>query len=218
MRHLSYANVIASVALFIALGGTSYAALKLPAASVGTRQLKRDAVTAAKVKNHSLVADDFKPGQLAGGAQGPEGPQGPAGARGAAGPRGLAGETGPAGETGEKGAAGETGPAGPPGAAATNLWAHVAAPAALVDKSSGVLGIDPGAPNNGLVDVIFNRDVSHCALVTSLQAVNDWPGGQVSAYPATFFGGNANSVRVVARTATGAQTTADLPFYLAVFC
>jgi len=215
MRHLSYANVIASAALFVALGGTSYAALKLPAASVGPLQLKRDAVSSAKVKNHSLVADDFKPGQLAAGAQGPEGPQGPAGARGAAGPRGLAGETGPAGETGETGATGETGPAG---AAATNLWAHVAAPAALVDKSGGVLGIEPGSPNNGLVDVIFNRDVSHCALVSSLQAVNDWPGGQVSAYPATFFGGNANSVRVVARTATGAQTSADLPFYLAVFC
>jgi hypothetical protein len=94
----------------------------------------------------------------------------------------------------------------------------VAAPATLVDSSSGVLGIEPWTPNNGLVDVIFNRDVSHCALIATLQAVNDWPGGQVSAYPATFFGGNANFVRVVARTAAGAQATADLPFYLAVFC
>jgi len=43
-------NLIALIALFIALGGTSYAAIKLPASSVGTKQLKSHAVTAAKLK------------------------------------------------------------------------------------------------------------------------------------------------------------------------
>jgi hypothetical protein len=33
---LTYANVLASLALFVALGGSSYAALQLPKASVGT--------------------------------------------------------------------------------------------------------------------------------------------------------------------------------------
>jgi hypothetical protein len=32
---LTYANVIASIALFMAMGGTGYAALTLPKASVG---------------------------------------------------------------------------------------------------------------------------------------------------------------------------------------
>jgi hypothetical protein len=42
-------NLVAYLALFVALGGTSYAALSLPAGSVGTRQLKHDAVTPAKL-------------------------------------------------------------------------------------------------------------------------------------------------------------------------
>lgn len=79
-----YANVTATMALIVALGGTSYAAITLPANSVGSRQLKNDAVTSAKlranavtskaVSNGSLRAQDFKAGQL------PAGPAGPAGA------------------------------------------------------------------------------------------------------------------------------------------
>jgi hypothetical protein len=77
---------LALIALFVALGGTSYAAARLPPASVGTAQLKPNAVTSAKVKNHSLLAKDFKRGQL---RRGPAGLRGPAGARGPAGPRGT---------------------------------------------------------------------------------------------------------------------------------
>ena len=55
----SPALVIASVALFIALGGTGYAVTRLPANSVTTRQ----------VVNHSLLAVDFKRGQIPAGPQ-----------------------------------------------------------------------------------------------------------------------------------------------------
>ena len=82
---LSYANVVASLALFLALGGAAYAATQLPKASVGTRQLKKGAVTAAKVRSGSLLASDFKAGQLPSGPQGARGPVGPAGPAGAAG-------------------------------------------------------------------------------------------------------------------------------------
>ena len=41
------------VALTVALGGTSYAAIKLPANSVGTKQIKTAAVTGEKVKDNS---------------------------------------------------------------------------------------------------------------------------------------------------------------------
>ena len=44
---LSYANVVATLALFVALGGASYAAIVLPANSVGTKQLRPGAVTRA---------------------------------------------------------------------------------------------------------------------------------------------------------------------------
>jgi hypothetical protein len=76
---------LAFLALFIALSGTAYAAT-LPRNSVGTAQLKRNAVTSKKVKDRSLLAKDFKRGQLpagARGAQGPQGIQGPQGAPGA---------------------------------------------------------------------------------------------------------------------------------------
>ena len=56
--------VIACIALRVALGGTSVAAIQaLPKNSVGTKQLKKNAVVSAKVKNRSLLAVDFKAGQ-----------------------------------------------------------------------------------------------------------------------------------------------------------
>jgi hypothetical protein len=42
---LSYANVVATVALFVSLGGASYAAVVLPPHSVGAKQLRDGAVT-----------------------------------------------------------------------------------------------------------------------------------------------------------------------------
>jgi hypothetical protein len=51
---LTYANVVATLALFIALGGASYAAVKLPKNSVGTRQIKNNAITGAKIKNGAI--------------------------------------------------------------------------------------------------------------------------------------------------------------------
>jgi len=48
--------VISLIALFVALGGTTYAATNLPANSVGTTQLKNNAVTAPKIKNGAVTA------------------------------------------------------------------------------------------------------------------------------------------------------------------
>ena len=84
----SPAMVVACIALAVALGGTSYAAVNLAPGSVGNKQLKRNAVTSLKVKNRSLLAHDFKAGQLPRGARGlkgDKGDKGDAGAPGAAG-------------------------------------------------------------------------------------------------------------------------------------
>jgi hypothetical protein len=48
-ERLSYANVVATLALFVALGGASYAAVALPRNSVGTPQLRTHSVTPAKL-------------------------------------------------------------------------------------------------------------------------------------------------------------------------
>ena len=52
---LSYANVVATLALFVALGGASYAAIQLPKNSVGAKQIKRNAVSSAKIKNRAVT-------------------------------------------------------------------------------------------------------------------------------------------------------------------
>ncbi len=57
LRHcVSYANVVATLALFTALGGVSYAAMTLPAGGVGTRQLKNHAVTLIKISGGARAA------------------------------------------------------------------------------------------------------------------------------------------------------------------
>jgi hypothetical protein len=93
MKRPSPAMVVACLALIVALGGTSYAAVQLTANSVGTQQLKpgavrtsdihRGAVTSLKVRDFSLLRRDFKRGQL------PRGPRGATGATGAAGASAL---------------------------------------------------------------------------------------------------------------------------------
>jgi hypothetical protein len=87
---LSYANVMATIAVFVALGGGAYAAFTLPANSVGSRQLKNSAVTPKKVARATIKL--FK-GQT--GAPGPKGDQGAQGPQGVQGVQGIQGPIGP---------------------------------------------------------------------------------------------------------------------------
>lgn len=129
--HLNYANVMATVAVFVALGGGAYAA-----ATIGARDIRSDAVRSrhiasqavqtsdiarravtgsrlargsvgtGKVRNRSLRARDFRAGEL------PVGPKGETGPRG---PTGVPGRDGRDGRDGLSGAPGAPGPEGPPG-------------------------------------------------------------------------------------------------------
>jgi len=101
-RPPSPALVVACLALAVSLTGGAYAvSTALPRNSVGTAQLKANAVNSAKVQNRSLRASDFAIGQI------PKGPQGPAGAAGPQGPPGMSGvqqisSTGPSNSAGPK--------------------------------------------------------------------------------------------------------------------
>ena len=79
---LTYANVIATLALFIALGGTSYAALKLPRNSVGPTQIKTGAVSSSELRDRSIRLQDINKSARASlrGQIGPQGAPGTAGA------------------------------------------------------------------------------------------------------------------------------------------
>jgi hypothetical protein len=91
-RQFTYANVVATIALFVALGGGAYAATQLKKDSVGTRELKNGAVTAAKLAATAQAA-------LRGGA----GPRGEGGPKGEAGAPGATGVEGPPGHEGQSG-------------------------------------------------------------------------------------------------------------------
>ena len=92
----SPAMLVALLAVFIALGGTSYSAITVSRNSVRSKHIvngqvkrpdiSRSAVTSRKVKDSSLLAKDFEPGQL---PTAPPGPAGPAGPSGPSGPSGL---------------------------------------------------------------------------------------------------------------------------------
>jgi hypothetical protein len=72
--HLSYANAVSTIALFLALGGaTALAAGQLPGKSVGAKQLRPGAVTAAKIRKEAVTSPKIEPlavksGKLATGA------------------------------------------------------------------------------------------------------------------------------------------------------
>src|SRR6188472_3644904 len=128
----SPALVVACIALLVALTGTGVAAVSqvVPRNSVGTAQLKPNAVVSAKVKNGSLLRADFKAGQIPAGPAGPAGPTGPAG---------------PAGPKGDK---------GDPGASATALWAVVTSTGGN-SRSSGVNSVAKLAGEDGRYEVVF---------------------------------------------------------------
>ena len=100
---ISPGSVLALIALFVALGGVSYAAVTINGKniknnSIPGKKLKNGAVTNAKVKANSLGANRLTSAARAAlrGARGPQGPAGPQGAHGAQGPQGPEGPAGTA--------------------------------------------------------------------------------------------------------------------------
>jgi hypothetical protein len=103
---VTYANVMATIAVFIALGGTSYG---LATGSIDSREIKNNSVhgndirnatiVSRDVKDGALLAEDFKAGQLPAGPAGAQGPQGARGAKGDTGAPGSIPATLPSGQT-----------------------------------------------------------------------------------------------------------------------
>jgi hypothetical protein len=62
---MSFANLVSLMALFTALGGTTYAAVALPKNSVGAKQIKKNAVRAAEVKSNAVGASEIKSNAVA---------------------------------------------------------------------------------------------------------------------------------------------------------
>lgn len=182
---LTYANVMATVAVFLALGGGAYAALKLPPGSVGARQIARNAVSSAKVKNHSLLARDFRAGQLPAGARGPQGPAGP------------------------------QGPQGPPGATgATFAFAHVN-DNGTVNASTGVASVTKSLTSAGEYcfrlantpsSAIASGDANQGTAV--IAEPNITPGAEITS------GDCPQGTTAIVKTTTGSSTLTDHAFFV----
>jgi hypothetical protein len=187
--------VIACLALALTLGGSAYAAVRLAPNSVTSRE----------VKNHSLLAVDFKAGQL---------PRGP---------RGFAGATGPAGPSGPAGPAGAAGPAGPAGpSGASNVkWALVK-PDGTIASQSGGLTVSSHSAGQYILD--FGAAANAKLIVASNGFASDTtPRGSIIAGPC---GGTAEGFvcsssndtnHVIVRTYNPTNTTLeDHSFYVEV--
>jgi hypothetical protein len=136
-RRPSPALVIACLALAVALGGTSYAAVSLPANSVGTKQLKNNAVVASKVKRGSLRIWNFAESDM---------PKGD---------RGADGLPGPKGDKGDK------------GDPATKLFAVVDDNGDLIKGTQGASSKRNGGAGSGSYTVTFPQNVTDCAAIAT---------------------------------------------------
>jgi hypothetical protein len=148
-KTLTYGNVVSSLALFIALGGTSYA-LTLPRNSVGSTQIRPSAVGASEVRSRAIRSREVKDRSL-------EVRDLSTSARSA-----LRGQTG---------ATGAPGPAGPPGAASVIYSAEV--------DSGGVRGrgnaVRASTRGKNEFLVVFDRSVDACVSTATLASVDVTP-------------------------------------------
>jgi len=189
----SQALVVASIALVVALGGVSYAAVAIP----------KNSVRSAQVVNGSLQQADLSKKTI--GAL--------HGARGEQGPQGIQGAPGAAGAQGQQGIQGIPGPQGDKGDPATGTFAFGLMPGGFVPaKSSGAVSVNH--PGTGFYRVTFNKDITHCVtFATTPQNADSF------AYAVQTAQDSANSVSVETFVlSNGNLTAADRLYYVVAVC
>ncbi|MEN3281369.1 MAG: hypothetical protein V7607_2509 [Solirubrobacteraceae bacterium] len=207
---LTYANTVASIALFIALGGTSYG---LASGSIGSNEIKNNSLRSQDLRNNdirgrdirdatidsrdvqdgALLAKDFKIGQLPGGARGPQG---------------------------DRGAQGQQ---GQPGQDATKLFAYIRdfgdADTATVDYGSGVTAVTE-LSTAGHYTVTFNRSLVNCVVLAAQGIGNPTTGSAATigpAHPDVQVGSpSANQASITFYN--GANAVADTAFMITALC
>ncbi len=187
---LSFANVTSLTALFVALGGTGYAAVTLPHNSVGSAQLRRHAVGQSELKtgavtsralhNRSVTLRDIS----------------------------VAARTSLRGTTGPQGPAGPAGPAGPTFRAAVPSGG-------TVQRGNAISAAHQGGTNE--YRVTFARDVSDCVATATLAAVASGSGIDQPA-PGRVIVAQDQPTSVLVRTYAADGSFAEQPFNVILAC
>jgi hypothetical protein len=199
----SHATVVAYLALFAALSGSAYAAVKITGKNVADGSL-----TGKDVRDRSLLARDFKRGQLPAGAQGQKGDTGATGATGA---------QGPAGQNGADGQDGVDGQDGAPGSAAAYL--HMDANG-VVDASRSKNVYGTSHPSVGTYCIRFTPlDVENFTATLAGATHSSTTAGEIEVgnpqsceVPSP---NGATSAQVVVKTANSAGVLTDKAFQIA---
>ena len=186
---MTYGNVTATLALFIALGGTSYAVTQLPRNSVGSAQIKRaavgsselrrDAVNSRAIRNRSVALGDIS-----------------VAARSSL--RGAKGDPGPKGD------------AGPPG---VTYRALVNSGGGVVRGNAGTSNHQGGS---GRYALGFPTDVSGCVATATLSEAQNGPALETP--PAGRITVGLDGSQAVVRTFAADGSVQDLPFSVIVAC
>jgi hypothetical protein len=153
--HLSYANVMATIAVFVALGGTSYAVTQLPRNSVGSKAIRTNAVGTSEIRKWAVRSGDIKDRSVA-----------------------LRHISRSARDS-LRGQAGPAGPQGPAGPKAATLSAAVSA-GAQYERSVGTTTPIAGHPSAGVYMVAFDRDISSCYVAATISTTRgNAVGGEI---------------------------------------
>jgi hypothetical protein len=154
-------------------------------------KIKQSAITSPKVRDGSLLARDFAPGQLPQGVPGPQGERGPQGEQ------------------------------GPPGTDATRLFAYIrdfgSSNTANVKYASGVTAVDD-PDGDGPYRVTFDRSLANCVVLAQAGAGD--PDGLSASQPAvsSVFMPVGTDAQVRVTFETDAGTVIDTAFLIAAFC
>ena len=144
-ERVTYANVTATLALFVALGGTSYAVSQLPSNSVGSRQIRRGAVGPSELRSSAVSSRSIRDRSV-----------------------GLRDIASPA-RSALRGAKGDQ---GPPGASAVAYRAVINSGGSAVRGNATTASHQGGS---GLYTIAFDRDVSACVATATLSQAQNGP-------------------------------------------
>jgi hypothetical protein len=197
-ERLTFANVTSGIALFVALGGTGYAAANLPAGSVGTREIRTGGVGKSEIKTRAVAKSEVRTGAVGKSEISTNGV-------GAAEVREGSIDTTELKDGGIE--AGDLSAAAQSALKVVDVPFRSAVSAAGAQTSGNAKGV-AHAPDSGVYTLDFDPDLSSCQL-SATRGTPGLIGAEINA---------ADKTQVVVTTTDAAAAPQDAPFHLLVAC